>query len=161
MIDLHDILDAKCVQVGVEAGSKKRAIELGSELIAHAHIGISDRALFDQLLARERLGSTGLGEGIAIPHCRSSAVSDILGALLRLEKAVAFDAPDDEPVDLLFLLVVPKAADDDHLKVLAQLARIFGDAANRRPLRDAPTAEALYETFVSLHQDDGRSSASA
>jgi nitrogen PTS system EIIA component len=161
MIDLQDILDTHCVQVGVEAGSKKRAIESGSELIARTHIGISDRTLLDQLLARERLGSTGLGEGIAIPHCRSDAVSDILGALLRLSQPVDFDAPDDEPVDLLFVLVVPRSSDEDHLKVLAQLARIFGDAGNRRRLRAAPTADDLYTTFVSLLHDDGRSSASA
>jgi nitrogen PTS system EIIA component len=161
MINLHDILDANCVQVGVEAGSKKRAIEVGSELIERTHIGISARALFDQLMARERLGSTGLGEGISIPHCRSDTVSGIIGAFLRLETPVDFDAPDDEPVDLLFLLIVPKDSDDAHLKVLAQLARIFGDASNRRRLRDAATAEALYDEFGTMLQDAGRSSASA
>jgi nitrogen PTS system EIIA component len=159
MIDLHHILDVNCVQVGLEAGSKKRAIECGSELIERNYIGISARALFDQLTARERLGSTGLGEGIAIPHCRSDAVSDIVGALLRLAHPVEFDAPDGEPVDLLFLLVVPKGSDDDHLKVLAQLARIFGDASNRRRLRSAATSGELYDAFGAMLQDSGSSAA--
>jgi nitrogen PTS system EIIA component len=159
MIDLHHILDLHCVQVGLEAGSKKRAIELGSELIERNYIGISARALFDQLMARERLGSTGLGEGIAIPHCRSDAVSDIVGSLLRLAQPIEYDAPDGEPVDLLFLLVVPKDSDDDHLKVLAQLARIFGDASNRRRLRAAETPGELYDAFGAMLQDTGSSAA--
>jgi nitrogen PTS system EIIA component len=150
MIDLRSILDPHCVKVGVTAGSKKRAIECGTELIEHAHIGTSARSLFDQLLARERLGSTGLGEGIAIPHCRSPAADRITGALLRLDQPVDFDAPDDEPVDLLFLLVVPQDSADDHLKVLAQLARIFADGGNRERLRSADGADALYRAFIDM-----------
>ncbi len=161
MTELQDILDPNCVRIGVDTHSKKRTIELGSELLADTHIGISARHLFDQLMGRERLGSTGLGEGIAIPHCRSAEVSRIIGALLRLKHPIEFEAPDDLPVDLVFVLVVPKDSDDAHLKVLANLARVFGDQENRKRLRDANTAEALFDVFGAMLQGAGRSSASA
>ncbi len=150
MADLLNVLEPDCVLIDVDAGSKKRAIEHGSELIASTHIGVNARQLFDALMARERLGSTGLGDGIAIPHCRSDAVTRIVGGLVRLAEPVAFDAPDDANVDLVFFLVVPKDAHDDHLQVLARLARIFSQPDNRALLRGAATPAALFAVFSDL-----------
>ncbi len=157
MTALNDILDLSCVEIDVDASSKKRAIERGSELIADAHIGVNPRALFEQLMARERLGSTGLGDGIAIPHCRSDAVTEIVGGLLRLAQPINFDAPDDDDVDLIFCLVVPKDAQDMHLKILSRLARIFSEATNRDTLRAAPTAQALFDAFDAMLRSAGGS----
>ena len=150
MIDFQQILEPACVSVGNPAKSKKRALEHASELIVAAHPEIPSRRLFDQLMARERLGSTGLGEGIAIPHCRLDECHEIVGALVRLESPVPFEAIDGEPVDLLFVLVVPTDAHDAHLKVLAELARVFGEDANRKRLREAPDAAALFDVLLSM-----------
>ena len=105
--------------------------------------------MFEHLLTRERLGSTGLGEGIAIPHCRIDCPRP-MAALLRLETPVDFDAPDDAPVDLLFVLIVPPGETSAHLTTLAALARLFQSADNRAALRAGASDAELYDTFVSL-----------
>lgn len=149
MVDITRILDAECTRVAVGAKSRKRALEIASDLIAARAPEITSRALFDGLMSRERLGSTGLGDGIAIPHCRMPC-RETLGALLRLEAPVDFDAMDDQPVDLLFVLVVPPEETTAHLQTLAALARVFQSPAHRATLRAQPSAAALYETFVGL-----------
>jgi PTS system nitrogen regulatory IIA component len=101
--------------------------------------------VFDSLFARERLGSTGLGHGVAIPHGRIKGLKDALGAFLRLGAPVPFDAPDGKPVNLVFALLVPEQATERHLQVLSELAQMFSD----RPLRDAMSAAA---DPASLHQ---------
>ena len=106
-------------------------------------------AIFDQLIAREKLGSTGLGKGIAIPHCRAANCQEPLGTLVTLEDPVDFDAPDDRPVDLLFVLLVPEAAHQEHLDILANIARLFSQPDYCERLRAAKSDAALYSTATS------------
>ena len=101
--------------------------------------------IFERLLNRERLGSTGIGEGIAIPHCRLPACDKAFGVLLRLEQAIDYDAIDRQPVDLVFALLVPEEATDEHLQVLSMLARNFSEAEFRQALRNAPDSKQLYQ----------------
>jgi PTS system nitrogen regulatory IIA component len=103
----------------------------------------------DHLIAREKLGSTGLGRGIAIPHCRVSDCTQPLGALLTLEEPIPFDAPDDQPVDLLFVLLVPEEAHQQHLDILANIARLFSQPDFCERLRTAGDSRTLYDIACS------------
>ncbi|NIP13600.1 MAG: PTS IIA-like nitrogen regulatory protein PtsN [Pseudomonadales bacterium] len=149
MPDITTILSPACTKASIEAHSRKRALEAAADLVAEQHPDLSARKLFDELMARERLGSTGLGDGVAIPHCRIPC-EQITGALLRLQEPVDYESMDDEPVDLLFVLAVPSEETTAHLDLLAALARIFGDPENRRRLRSSGTDEALYQELVGL-----------
>jgi len=149
MFDITRILDPATTRTNVEAGSRKRAIEVASDLLSARHPGLSARAVFDALMNRERLGSTALGEGVAIPHCRTECDA-IVGAFLHLASPVDYDAPDGEPVDLLFVLVVPPEESSAHLEVLAALARLFQDPENRRRLRRQESDNDLYKELVGL-----------
>lgn len=149
MIDITRILSPQCVRVAVEAGSRKRILHYSSDILAEAHPELSARKVFDELASRERLGSTGLGEGVAIPHCRI-ACKEIAGAFVALKTAVDYDAIDDQPVDLLFVLIVPPLETTTHLDLLAALARLFGEAENRRNLRNASSNSELYEQLVGM-----------
>jgi nitrogen PTS system EIIA component len=147
MADISRILDRSSTRNDVQAQSRKRALELASDLLAASHPELSARALFDGLMNRERLGSTALGDGVAIPHCRMEC-PHILGAFIKLAQPVDFDAPDGEPVDLLFVLIVPPSEPSAHLEVLAMLARLFQDPENRKALRSQGSDAALYEDLV-------------
>ena len=105
--------------------------------------------MLDQLISREKLGSTGLGQGIAIPHCRSGNCAHPLGTLLTLEEPIDFDAPDDLPVDLLFVLLVPEEADQQHLDILANIARLFSQSDFCEKLRATRDSQALYDLAIS------------
>ena len=118
------------VVVGLEASSKKRAFEQAGLLFENNH-GIGRSTVFDSLFAREKLGSTGLGQGIAIPHGRIKGLKDALGAFIRLAEPVPFDAPDGRPVAMLFVLLVPEQANEHHLQLLSELAQMFSDRAFR------------------------------
>jgi PTS system nitrogen regulatory IIA component len=149
-MDFRNVLTPSCTRVLTSVSSKKRLLESLSERIAEAHPGVDARQLFDQLMVRERLGSTGLGEGVAIPHCRQSGRIEPVGAFVALAAPVDFDAPDGRGVDLVFVLVVPEHASSLHLQMLARLAEVFGDEANRQALRACATDEALYDALVTL-----------
>ena len=153
MVNLTDILPRECVSAQTIAGSRKKALEAASELLAERFPEFSARALFDELMNRERLGSTGLGEGVAIPHCRIPC-KQIVGAFLKLEDPVDYDAIDDQPVDLLFVLVVPPLEATAHLDVLATLARVFESPESRRRLRAQTSDGALYEELIGLASND-------
>jgi PTS system nitrogen regulatory IIA component len=148
MIDYQDILSPSCTQCSVAATSKKRILEKAADLIASNHPEIDSRLLFDQLMARERLGSTGLGEGVAIPHCRLKGCNDVRAAFYSFEHGIDFDAADGVPVDLMFVLVVPGEAEDTHLVVLSHLARIFGDVDARNDLRAQANDAALFDRIL-------------
>lgn len=154
MVDITRILSPANTRARLEAGSRKRALEAASDLLAANHPDLSARALFDELMSRERLGSTALGDGVAIPHCRIRC-DGILGVFLKLTDPVDYDAPDGDPVDLLFVLVVPPEEASAHLEVLATLARVFQAADNRARLRACETDEALYRELVGLVNDRG------
>ncbi|MBX3705105.1 MAG: PTS sugar transporter subunit IIA [Pseudomonadales bacterium] len=154
MVDITRILRRDCTLTDVGAQSRKRALELASDLIA-AHVPeLSARALFDGLMTRERLGSTGLGEGVAIPHCRMPCPA-ITGALLKLAQPVEFDALDDQPVDLIFVLVVPPEETSAHLETLAALARVFQNPDYRTRLRNQSSGDALFDEFVGIMRAEG------
>lgn len=148
MIDIKSILDRRCTRSGVGANSRKRLLEYASDLLAE-HYDLPARQLFDELMNRERLGSTGLGEGVAIPHCRLPC-DTIRAACLTLASPVDYDAIDGEPVDLVFVLIVPPEETSAHLEILAALARLYGSADNRRRLRAAASDEELFEVFTGL-----------
>jgi nitrogen PTS system EIIA component len=142
---LDDLLVPGSVLPALRVNGKKQAVQ---ELSARAAAvtGLPERDVFDAVLQRERLGSTGIGAGIAIPHCKLPKVTKLHGVFARLEKAIDFDALDGEPVDLIFLLVAPEAAGADHLKALARMARLLRDpaiTAKLRALRDADGIFAL------------------
>jgi PTS system nitrogen regulatory IIA component len=122
--------------------SKKKLFEHAAELLAQAH-GLKSTDIFTSLFERERLGSTALGYGIAIPHGRIKGLKDASGALYRLKTPLEFDAPDNQPVNLCFILLVPKDANERHLQILGELAQMFGDDAMRAKLLDAATPAEL------------------
>lgn len=148
-MDITRILTNQCTRAALDAASRKRALEAAAELLAAEEPALSSRMIFDELMARERLGSTGLGEGVAIPHCRIPC-ERVHGAFLSLKDAVDYDAIDGERVDLLFVLIVPPEENSAHLDVLANLAGIFGDADNRAGLRSCTSDAALYEQISGL-----------
>lgn len=138
------------VVVDVDAASKKRLFELAGQLF-QANYGISAAEVFDSLFSREKLGSTALGYGIAIPHGRIKGLKDTACACLRLKAPIDFDAPDNLPVDLVFILLAPATATDLHLQILGELAQMLSDASFRERLRRAPDAaslRALIETWT-------------
>ena len=140
---LAAILPASNVLVNVEATSKKRVFEQAGLLFENQH-AIARGIVTDNLFARERLGSTGLGHAVAIPHGRIKGLKDPVGAFLRLKTAVAFDSPDGRPVDLVFVLLVPEQATEQHLEILSELAQMFSDRELRGRLGAAADATALH-----------------
>jgi len=143
---LASILPVLDVIVDVDATSKKRAFEQAGLLFENQH-SIARATVTDNLFARERLGSTGLGHGVAIPHGRSAKVSEARAAFARLADPIDFGADDHQPVDLVAALIVPAHFTDQHLKLLAELAELFSDAELTGALRAAPDAHTLRETL--------------
>jgi PTS system nitrogen regulatory IIA component len=133
---LATLLPASHVLLDVEAADKRRLLDQAAGLL-EGQTGIGRDAILDSLLARERLGSTGLGQGIAIPHGRIKGLTHAVGAFLRTRTAVAFDAPDDAPVRLVFVLLVPEKSTDLHLQILSELAQMLSDRAMRAELVSA------------------------
>ena len=149
---LASILPSAQVLVSVDASSKKRAFEEAGLLFENLH-GLSRALITDSLFARERLGSTGLGQGIAIPHGRIKGLKDAVGALVRLAQPVPFDASDGKPVTLVFALLVPEHATEKHLEILSELAQMFSGRVLREALAQAPDAAALHQ-LISTWQPD-------
>ncbi|MCY1393948.1 Nitrogen regulatory protein [compost metagenome] len=131
-------------------GSKKRVLEQIANLIARELPGFDAQDIFESLVARERLGSTGFGNGIAIPHCRLSGCEAPISAILHLDAPVDFDALDAAPVDLLFVLLVPEAATEEHLELLRQIASMLDRSEVRDRLRRARNGEELYQIVVDV-----------
>ncbi len=148
-MQIDTILSPERTLCSVSGSSKKSVLETVAESISKDIEVINSDELFDSLIAREKLGSTGLGNGIAIPHCRIKNCQHITGALITLENPVDFDAIDGEPVDLLFVLLVPEQAHEDHLNVLAELAARFSDSGFCQRLRDSNSNESLFHSATS------------
>lgn len=129
--------------------SKKRLFETIAKLVCGNGRSFQYDNILDHLIAREKLGSTGLGQGIAVPHCRIDDCTEPLGALLSLEEPIPFDAPDDRPVDLLFVLLVPEEARQVHLDILADIARLFSQQQFCEQLRAAKDSRTLYNVACS------------
>jgi PTS system nitrogen regulatory IIA component len=143
-MQIIDLLTPARVLVDVRASSKKRLLEALAGLLDERGTPDSERAIFESLVRRERLGSTGLAHGIAIPHGRSADVTRAVGAFMRLAEPLEFDSLDRQRVDLVFGLVVPEHFTDQHLMFLADLAELFSDAAITARLRAAPDAATVY-----------------
>jgi PTS system nitrogen regulatory IIA component len=126
------------------ASSKKRLFEQVGLLFENRY-GIARGVVFESLFARERLGTTGLGQGVAIPHGRIKGLKEAVGALVRLAQPVPFDAPDGKPVSLVFTLLTPEHATEKHLEILSELAQMFSDRTLRESLAVAPDAAALHQ----------------
>src|SRR3954462_12473750 len=155
------LLPASHVVVDLQVSSKKRLFEQAGLLFENHH-GIARSLVFDSLFARERLGSTGLGQGVAIPHGRIKGLKDALGAFVRLAQPVPFDAPDGNAVSLVFVLLVPEQATDKHLQILSELAQMFSDKSLREAMGRAADARALHELITAWRPDAaGRSRAAA
>jgi len=142
-MDLTRLISTDRILCNPPIRSKKRALEQLSELLANA-CDQSSSDIFDKLIERERLGSTGLGQGIALPHGRLGAGEDILAAFIKLPEAIPFESADGQPVDLLFALLVPEAKNNDHLQTLAAIAKFFQNEQNQILIRDANTADEIY-----------------
>ncbi len=143
-----DFLNIERVSCSNSARSKKRILEKVGRLLASAVPDLTQDMVFDKLLERERLGSTGLGQGIALPHARMPGVEQACGAFLQLEIAADFDAIDQQPVDLVFALLVPEEATQKHLQLLATLASLLSDKIFCNQLRSAESDESLLKTFL-------------
>lgn len=144
---LLDILSSDAVLPAVKVNGKKQALQ---EISAHAArlTGLDAQEIFETLLQRERLGSTGIGEGIAIPHGKLATVEKLFGLVARLEKPIDFEAIDGMPVDFMFLLLAPEAAGADHLKALARIARVLRQPGVLERLRAANDADAIYAVLL-------------
>ncbi|ADC63755.1 PTS sugar transporter subunit IIA [Allochromatium vinosum] len=132
-----DLINEARIGCGLEIASKKRLLETLAELLASDHPRLQTETVFEHLLERERLGSTGLGHGIALPHARMKDVGEVVGAFVQTVQGVDYDAADGEPVDLAFALLVPEAANEEHLRLLAHLASLFSDPNRRVRLRES------------------------
>jgi PTS system nitrogen regulatory IIA component len=140
---ISDLLSPERICCDVHSSSKKRLLELISEELARNSNELSSREIFESLCARERLGSTGLGKGVAIPHGRVKGTQHVEASFFRLKKPLPFDAIDGEPVDLLFALAVPENCGEDHLRLLSQVAELFSDSELLTELREAESSGRL------------------
>jgi PTS system nitrogen regulatory IIA component len=142
-MDLSDLIAADAVIPALKANSKKQILQMVSEKAAGI-TGLPEREIFDTLLQRERLGSTGVGNGIAIPHGKLPGIKKIMGVFARLDTAVDFEALDDQPVDLVFLLLAPEGAGADHLKALSRIARLLRNHETVSKIRGTDDATAIF-----------------
>lgn len=148
------------ILLDLEVSSKKRMFEQAG-LLFENNQGIARSLVFDSLFARERLGSTGLGQGVAIPHGRIKGLRDSVGAFIRLSTPVPFDAPDGQAVHLIFVLLVPEQATEQHLQLLSELAQMFSDRELRQALSSATDPAALHQIITAWqpHAADQRRAA--
>ena len=142
-----DLLPLSNVLADLDVSSKKRVFEQAG-LLFENNQNISRGEVFDSLFTREKLGSTGLGHGIAIPHGRIKGLREAVGAFVRMKAAIAFDAPDGKPVNLIFILLVPERATDLHLQILSELAQMFSDRELRANLLQAADAQEMHRLIT-------------
>ncbi len=142
-MEINDLISPEAVIASLRASSKKQALQ---DLARRAAVitGLHERAIFDVLMEREKLGTTGVGNGIAIPHGKMANLDRLYGLFARLEHSVDFQSIDEQPVDLIFLLLAPESAGADHLKALARVSRLLRDGSVCEKLRGTDDAEALY-----------------
>ena len=142
-MEISDLVSLEAVFPNLKASSKKRLLQELAHLVAEI-TGQPERSIFDILLEREKLGTTGVGQGVAIPHGKVEGLDRLYGLFARLASPIDFDSVDDRPVDLIFLLLVPEGAGADHLKALARISRLLRDKEMCDKLRGSDSADALY-----------------
>lgn len=150
---ISDLLSPESIRFDVHSSSKKKLLEIISEQLARSNDNLTAREIFESLCARERLGSTGLGKGVAIPHGRVKGSRSIQASFIRLNKPLAFDSADGEPVDLLFAMTVPENCSEDHLKLLAQIAELFSDPQLLKALREADNPSTLLDLLTTTRSN--------
>jgi PTS system nitrogen regulatory IIA component len=144
-MQLQVLLSPTRTLYGAVGSSKKRVIETAANFLAEQNSSLNADELFRNIIEREQLGSTAIGEGMAIPHCRMKNCSRAMGALIKLDSAVDFEAADQQPVDILFVLLVPEEEHDQHLKILAEIAGLFSKADFRNEIRSATSSQEMYD----------------
>ena len=142
---ITELINPKRIRYSQEVSSKKRVLEQFSQLFSESTSNLTQGKIFDSLIERERLGSTGFGKGVAIPHSRIQGLKQPLAAFIKLDHGIDFDAMDNEPVDLLFALLVPEDSTEEHLQLLAQLAQMVSEPDLCSQLRSADDQSSLYE----------------
>jgi len=145
---IEDLIVLERISCDNSSGSKKKALEALSALLVTDASDMSQDEIFESLISRERLGSTGLGHGVALPHARLPGREQAIGAFIKLDKGVDFDAIDNKPTDLLFSLLVPDHFTDEHLDILAQLAKLFSDEKFCQSLRSSESEEQIYKLLI-------------
>jgi PTS system nitrogen regulatory IIA component len=150
-MNISELLNQERVSCCPRIGSKKRLLEHISELLARNVPQLSRNEIFDSLISREKLGSTGLGKGVAIPHGRLSALERPVCAFIKLDQPIEFDALDGQPVDLVFALIVPENSTDDHLKILASIAELFSSTVFCSAIRECSNDACLLQLLT--HRD--------
>ena len=146
-MDFRSVLTLERTYNGLNPKSKKRLLETATELIVLDVPSIDKEELYKNLITRERLGSTGIGKGVAIPHCRSSQCDHPIGAMITLDTPVDYDAVDNQPVDIVFVLIVPTEETDNHLKLLASLAESLSQDSFRQQLRLSTSRQELFNSI--------------
>jgi PTS system nitrogen regulatory IIA component len=146
-MNLGNLLDLRAISPRVGGSSKRQVLSVIADIAARS-LGLPAEEVLDALLEREAAGSTGVGHGVAVPHARLEGLDAMRGVFVRLEQPVAFEAVDDQPVDLLFALFAPKGANSDHLRALARVSRLMRQPDLREQLRQARTAEAIHLLLV-------------
>jgi PTS system nitrogen regulatory IIA component len=146
MSQIAELLPAANILIDLDAGSKTRLFEAVGALV-EANLGLPRRVVIDSLLAREKLGSTGLGQGVAIPHGRIRGLAQAQGAFVRLKSPIPFDAPDGKPVARFFVLLVPEQATEKHLQLLSELAQMFSETRFRESLDEPTDAAGMHAKF--------------
>jgi len=147
-MQIKDFISEEGMVFSPSVSSKKAALEILSDSLAYLDNNLSKSKVLDALLAREKLGSTGLGEGIAIPHCRMQELESINVTMLKLEESVEYESSDDKPVFFLFCLVVPEDANDTHLELLASLAELLDNEQLRNSIQKSSNARELYQILT-------------
>jgi len=148
VISIEGVLSPELTFFNESQSSKKKTLEQIAHYVTRFCSELDETSIFNALINRERLGSTGIGQGIAIPHCRIEGCNRVLGVLMTLEAAIPFDAIDNEPVDILFTLIVPQEATSEHLDLLSQLAEKFNNTVFCNRLRQCQNNSELYQTMV-------------
>jgi PTS system nitrogen regulatory IIA component len=149
-MEISDLVTPTAVIAAMKATSKKQALQEIARRFADV-TGESERAIFDVLLERERIGPTGVGDGVAIPHGKLSSLKRVIGVFARLDRPIDFGSDDNQPVDLIFSLLAPGTAGNDHLRALARVSRLLRDRATREKLRGSDSPEALYALLIEHH----------
>jgi len=149
IITIEAILSPELTQCGLPGSSKKKVLQQVAQLISEKFPQLEKSVIFDNLIARERLGSTGVGQGIAIPHSRLENCQQVIGCLFTLEQKIPFDSIDNEDVDILFVLLVPQEATSEHLELLSQIAEKFNNHSFCEELRNSTSGKELYRKILS------------
>ncbi len=151
-MEISDLMGVNCVYANLKANSKKQVLQELSRLASEA-VGVEERSIFDVLLERERLGTTGVGSGVAIPHGKLSDLNRLYGFFAKLNEPVNFESIDERPVDLVYLILAPEDAGADHLKALAKVSRVLRDEKICSKIRGSDNAESIYSLFTNGAED--------